>query len=427
MRELIAKLLSSDFMPHGYCYLWKPGLVWLHAGSDSLIALAYFSIPVTLFYFIRRRRDLPFNWMFLCFGLFILACGSTHAMEVWTLWHGTYWLSGTIKLLTAVVSVPTAVLLAQLVPTALKLPSREALELEVRQRESAEAQLRNGKSELEQRVQQRTAELQATNQNLLAEIAQRKEIEMELRTSEERFRLLVEGVEDYAIYSLDQSGHVSGWNAGAQRIKGYGEGEILGTHFSRFYLPEDVATGAPQRALDIASAQGRFADEGWRRRKDGTPFWASVVMTAMRDKRGQLIGFSKITRDLTERRRAEEALRLSEEQRRLAQDASGFGIWDWNLLTDSAAWSEEHFRIFGLQLENRTFNWAAMLSLIHPDDRAMVQAAVREAQKPGGQLEVEYRIQRPHGEIRWVISRGQTQPFASNSKKRKLSSRTSLA
>lgn len=79
MRELIAKLLSSDFMPHGYCYLWKPGLVWLHAVSDSLIALAYFSIPVTLFYFIRRRRDLPFNWMFLCFGLFILACGSTHA------------------------------------------------------------------------------------------------------------------------------------------------------------------------------------------------------------------------------------------------------------------------------------------------------------------------------------------------------------
>ena len=101
MKEILEKLFSSDFMPHGYCYLWKPGLVWLHVVSDALIALAYFSIPITLIYFIRKRRDLPFNWMFLCFGIFILACGTTHAMEVWTLWHGTYWLSGAIKIVTA--------------------------------------------------------------------------------------------------------------------------------------------------------------------------------------------------------------------------------------------------------------------------------------------------------------------------------------
>src|SRR5882757_4907655 len=109
----------GDFMPHGYCYLWKPGLVWLHVISDSLITLAYFSIPFTLLYFIRKRRDLPFDWMFLCFGAFILACGTTHAMEVWTLWHGTYWLSGAIKAVTAIASVPTAILLVQLVPQAL--------------------------------------------------------------------------------------------------------------------------------------------------------------------------------------------------------------------------------------------------------------------------------------------------------------------
>jgi len=98
MKEFLQELLSSDFMPHGYCYSWKPGLVWLHLVSDVLIAVAYFSIPLTLVYFIRKRKDLPFNWMFLCFGTFILACGSTHLMEVWTLWHGTYWLSGAIKL-----------------------------------------------------------------------------------------------------------------------------------------------------------------------------------------------------------------------------------------------------------------------------------------------------------------------------------------
>lgn len=102
---------SSGFMPHGYCYMWRPGLLWLHVVSDILIALAYFSIPFTLIYFIRKRRDVPFNWIFACFGLFIFACGATHAMEVWTLWHATYWLSGAVKVITALASVPTALLL----------------------------------------------------------------------------------------------------------------------------------------------------------------------------------------------------------------------------------------------------------------------------------------------------------------------------
>src|SRR5215831_7409363 len=141
MKEFLEKLFSSDFMPHGYCYLWNPGLVFLHVVSDALIALAYFSIPVTLIYFIRKRRDLPFHWMFLSFGMFILACGATHTMEVWTLWHGTYWLSGAIKAVTAMASVPTAVLLVQLVPQALALPSPEAMRLEIAERKRTEQAL----------------------------------------------------------------------------------------------------------------------------------------------------------------------------------------------------------------------------------------------------------------------------------------------
>src|SRR5260370_33616965 len=131
MEDILEKLFSSDFMPHGYCYLWKPGLVWLHVVSDALIALAYFSIPVTLVYFIRKRRDLPFHWMFVSFGMFILACGTTHGMEVWTLWHGTYWLSGAVKVVTAMASVPTAILRVQLVPHGLALPSPEAMKGEI--------------------------------------------------------------------------------------------------------------------------------------------------------------------------------------------------------------------------------------------------------------------------------------------------------
>src|SRR5712675_3622803 len=118
--ELLRDVFSpSDFMPHGYCYLWNTGLVWLHLVSDSLIALAYFSIPITLVYFIRKRRDLPFNWVFVCFGVFIIACGATHLMEVWNLWHADYWLAGFVKGVTALASVSTAILLIPLVPKVL--------------------------------------------------------------------------------------------------------------------------------------------------------------------------------------------------------------------------------------------------------------------------------------------------------------------
>ena len=128
-------------MPHGFCYQWSPGLVWLHAGSDSLITLAYSTIPITLVYFIHKRRDMPFDWMFISFGIFILACGATHAMDVWTLWHATYWLSGAVKVVTAAASVSTAILLVRLVPEALALPSPEALRREVAERTHAEEAL----------------------------------------------------------------------------------------------------------------------------------------------------------------------------------------------------------------------------------------------------------------------------------------------
>ena len=197
MDFLRAFFSSNDFMPHGYCYLWNTRLVWLHVVSDSLIALAYFSIPITLVHFIRKRRDLPFNWMFVCFGVFILACGATHAMEVWTLWHASYWLSGAVKAVTALVSVPTAILLVRLVPQALALPSPEELRREIVERKHAQEALSNAKMELEVRVQERTVELTKSNAALLVEIAQRKRTEDALRGSEERFRLLVESVQDY--------------------------------------------------------------------------------------------------------------------------------------------------------------------------------------------------------------------------------------
>src|ERR687885_2469827 len=141
-------VLADIFIPHGHCYLWKPGLVGLHIASDALTALAYYSIPLMLIYFVEQRKDIPFNWIFLLFGAFIVACGTTHVMEIWTLWHPTYWLSGFIKALTAGVSLYTAIELVPLVPKALALPSpaqleaaNQALSTEIAQRQKAEAAL----------------------------------------------------------------------------------------------------------------------------------------------------------------------------------------------------------------------------------------------------------------------------------------------
>jgi PAS domain S-box-containing protein len=400
-------LTSPDFMPHGFCYLWDRDLIWLHVVSDVVIALAYFSIPITLVYFVRKKRDLPFHWMFLMFGVFIVACGSTHVLEVWNLWHADYWLAGIVKSITAVASIITAILLFQLVPKALALPSADVLKeanqklmdrTEELARANAELASANG-ALLLSREQQRslfdaipypvwvfdweTLDIKDVNQSAIANygysrkeflsltikdlrpsedvqallehirdspnsagttgtwrhrkkdgaiidvevttgvvqfdhrdarlaiaanITERKQMEEALRQSDEKLRLLVGGVRDYAILMLDPEGRVTTWSEGAERIKGYRAEEIIGQHFSKFYTPEAAAQGKPALELQGAAEQGRFEEEGWRVRKDGSRFWASVVVTSLRDRTGQLRGFAKVTRDISERKRIEEQL-----------------------------------------------------------------------------------------------------------------------
>ena len=138
------------------------------------------------------------------------------------------------------------------------------------------------------------------------DLTERRAAEEALRISEERFRLLVQNVRDYGIFMLDPTGHIVSWNEGAERIKGYSANEIIGKHFSAFYPQDDIDNDKPGMELRVASRVGRFEDEGWRLRKDGTLFWANVVITALRNPDGELIGFAKVTRDLTERRAAEQ-------------------------------------------------------------------------------------------------------------------------
>jgi PAS domain S-box-containing protein len=159
------------------------------------------------------------------------------------------------------------------------------------------------------------------------DITERKRVDEALRESEERFRLLVNNVRDYGILMLDPAGRVASWSQGAERIKGYKADEILGRHFSCFYPLEDVQKGKPEHELQTAMAEGRYEDEGWRIRKDGSRFWANVIITALTDGSGKLRGFSKITRDITERRRAEELLEESEERHRKLFDNNPHPTW----------------------------------------------------------------------------------------------------
>ncbi len=176
------------------------------------------------------------------------------------------------------------------------------------QLDAAMAELRGRQAELESHVRKRTQDLEEANRLLKEDVAGRRRTEQLLTESERRFRLMVDSVVDYAIYRLDTEGRIASWNAGAQRIKGYTADEIIGEHFSRFYPREEVEGGKPARDLEIARREGRHEEEGWRVRKDGSTFWASVVITAVRDETGELIGFSKVTRDLTERNRTEAEL-----------------------------------------------------------------------------------------------------------------------
>ena len=187
---------------------------------------------------------------------------------------------------------------------------------------------------------------------VLQDMTERKDSELELRASEERYRLLVEGIKDYSIFMLDPDGYVASWNAGAKRMKGYYASEIIGKHFSIFYPADDVKANKAEMELNTAITKGKYEEEGWRVRKNGSMFWADVVLTPLYNDQNKLIGFSKITRDLTDRRENEEVLRQSEERYRLlVEQVTDYGIF---MLDDNGrivSWNEGARRMKGYTAE----------------------------------------------------------------------------
>jgi len=268
---------SGDFQPHGFCYQWNTGLVWLNVVSDFLIALAYFTIPVTLVWFIRKRRDVPFSWMFGLFGVFIVACGSTHLMEVWNLWHAQYWIAGVLKAITAAVSIPTAILLGRIVPQALDLPSN-------------------------------TQWIEA-NAALQKEVHDRRELEIELRMSEANYRENAELLDltHDAIFARDANGEIIYWNKAAERLYGWTKEEI-GERPSHQLLQTVFPKPLAEIEAEVAKS-GFWGGELTHTRRDGSTVVVSSRWT-LRTGGGKPIAILESNRDITERKQAEEAREL---------------------------------------------------------------------------------------------------------------------
>jgi PAS domain S-box-containing protein len=222
------------------------------------------------------------------------------------------------------------------------------------------------------------------------------------KSSEGRFRMLIDAITDYAIYMLDPDGTITTWNPGARRFKGYDESEIIGENFSRFYTVEDRKARLPQRALETAAREGRFENEGWRVRKDGSQFWAYVIIDPIRDSSGRLIGFAKVTRDLTERRNAETTLRESEEQfRLLVQGVTDYAIYMLNPKGYVSSWNSGAERIKGYAPEE----------IIGQHFSRFYTEADQQAGLPQAALEIAAREGRFEKES-WRVRKDGTQFFA---------------
>ena len=355
-------------MPHGYCYLWDPRMVWLHVISDGLITLSYYCIPIVLIYFIRKNRDIPFNRIFWMFGTFILACGTTHLMEIWNVWHGGYLLAGVVKGITAAVSVITAAMLIPLVPKVISLPGQ--------------------------------IHLQEENRKLEEEVSERKWRE-EVRG---HLAAVVESSDD-AIISKTLDGTITSWNPGAKKLFGYSSPEAVGKLMAMLVPPERAHEESDILAR-IACGERVDHFETVRVRKDGKRIDVSVTISPIKDNSGTIVGASKIARDISDRKRAEEALRRSDARRRFALETAKLGEWELDPTTLQAARSLRHDEIFGYPSLLPEWSFDIFLRHVHAEDRGSVGGYFQSCVSTGKRWEFECRIVCPSGEIRWIWACG---------------------
>jgi PAS domain S-box-containing protein len=408
-------LSPQGLTPHGFCLTWAPGLLWLHAGADAIIGLAYFSIPLALIWLGRLRPHVKHYWIVYLFGAFILACGTTHFMSILTLWVPAYGIEGLIKLVTAALSVATAAILWPLVPRLAALPSSQDLAETnaalaakvVEQAETArllresEAALRAAKSELETRVAERTAALSAA-------LAERDDALRSLAASEAEYRTSFESAAVGKVLAEPVSAVIQRVNPAFAHMLGYAPEELVGTNAWDLSFPEDDE-GARQAWGRLMSGEDQvYIREKPYRRRDGSPLWSRISATVVRDDRGVPIRTYAVIENIDERRKAELAAREYEARLRLAVESAQIGVWEIDFAKGQArlderasamTWGQVPPEVW-LPLEGPEFTgWVAR---IHPDDRPVRDAtvkAVREGVKDVAQM--EYRVRRPDGAWGW--------------------------
>lgn len=442
MLEFVRDLFfSRSYIPHGHCYLWQSELVWLNVLSDGAIALAYYSIPLLLLYFVRNRRNIPFKGVFILFSLFILSCGTTHLMAIWTLWHPAYWLAGFIKAMTALVSGYTAIAMILIIPKALAIPSPGELEIanqtlqkEILERKQAEANLEyqlqfdRAISKISTRfINLSLADIAPGINQALQEIAEFTQVETSyiFRLSDDRatFTMTHEWVAPGQEPQIECAQNIpcAAFPWSTSKLL---NGKIMHVP-SIANLPEETIDRYSWQPFNLKSVicvpmvfqervLGWVGFASWNKEKVWSP--SSIQLLKM---------FAEILTNTLQRQEAEEALRgmtqelerrveqrtaalqASEERLQLALEASKEGLWDWNVATGEVYFSQEWLEMLGYDVGELPGNVSTWERLIHPEEQSWVMERLEAHLKDTSvSYNFDYRVRNKAGEWQWIGNYG---------------------
>ncbi|MDB6000300.1 MAG: sensor hybrid histidine kinase, partial [Rhizobacter sp.] len=395
MEFLTSFLGRNGYLPHGYCFTWTPGLLWAMVTADSVIAAAYFSIPLAMVSFFRRRPEPSLRWVAWLFIVFIFACGLTHVMDVWTIWRPDYGVQALTKVVTAMASLVTAVVLWFMIPRALKIPSVE--------------QLRSVIASLE------------------AEIGKRRSAEDRLHDLQQNLAITLSSI-GAGFIATDRDGCITRMNGVAEQVTGWSQPQALGQGIRQVFVQEGVQEGRPVddaqgNPVDEMMAQGTTVDTvvhvvGLSRSGQRTPLEVRAALTHADD--GTVRGIAMVFRDMSRieeaeaessrlgssQRQAEAALRNSEARLRFTLESAQIGDWDLDLATGVSTRSMRHDRCFGYDTEQAEWSFDKFIQHVHPQERAAVTRRFHLAADHQEDWRDECRVVWPDGSVHWISVTG---------------------